>query len=164
MEMAKATPTDLKAAIDLSNAMDALSKGFLPPEMTNPSGEDSDRYDAQQHAAAVLEHLCQIAAQGSLFRVSFGMSVLLDPANEVVDPTATTLQFHPKFGALDAAARRMLSALDKMALGCDKPGFQGIQNGLGENAGDEVQNAREALITLTGHKSTAQHQNQSEKA
>jgi hypothetical protein len=32
-------------------------------------------------------------------RVVFGMAVVLDPRNEVVDPDADTLEIHPKYAA-----------------------------------------------------------------
>lgn len=51
----------------------------------------------------VLRKLLEIAEQGSLFRVTFGMLVLMDPANKLLDPDADTLEAHPEIvAALDA--------------------------------------------------------------
>lgn len=50
------------------------------------------------------------------------------------------------------AAIRLLTALDKLDEGCNCPGFNGWQNGHGEDVGDEAQAAREALEAITGHK------------
>ncbi|MNF01024.1 hypothetical protein D3C80_1999510 [compost metagenome] len=43
----------------------------------------------------MLEKLIDIAQQGSMFRVTFGMEVVLDPRNELLDPNADTLELHP---------------------------------------------------------------------
>ena len=51
---------------------------------------------------SVVQHLLAILRKGSVFRVAFGMAVMLDPRNEVVDPDADCLEMHPKF---DAAAK-----------------------------------------------------------
>lgn len=47
--------------------------------------------------------------------------------------------------AVRKAANRLLDALDVLDEGCDKPGFNGWENGHGEPVGDEVQKARIAL-------------------
>lgn len=50
------------------------------------------------------------------------------------------------------AIGRLLTALDGMDRGCTEPGFNGHQNGYGEeSAGDELQAAREGLAALVGH-------------
>lgn len=46
------------------------------------------------------------------------------------------------------AARRLLAALDKLTVGTEAPGFHGWENGLGEPAGDEVEEARRELEVL----------------
>ena len=53
---------------------------------------------------------------------------------------------------LERGTVRLLNALDCMDHGCREPGFQGHENGLGdEKAGDELQSAREELVTFVGH-------------
>jgi hypothetical protein len=49
---------------------------------------------------------------------------------------------------LDQAAKRLLSALDRLDEGCREPGFQGCENGSGEMVGDEAEDARQALRDL----------------
>lgn len=95
MKMAKATENDLRASLDLATAMEALEGGYLPNEISN--GEIDVKYDERRHAAQVVEYLIGIARRGSLMRVSFGMVVILDPKNEIVDPDSDTLELHPKY-------------------------------------------------------------------
>lgn len=52
---------------------------------------------------------------------------------------------------LIAGTSRILTALDDLQQGCIIKDFCGSENGLGENAGDVLQDARDALVTLTGH-------------
>jgi hypothetical protein len=97
MKMAKANRADMEAALDLCAAMESLGRGYLPEALTDPDDESDERYDERKHAATVVQHLLEIASRGSLFRVCFGMTVLLDPRNELVDPDADTLEAHPRF-------------------------------------------------------------------
>lgn len=54
--------------------------------------------------------------------------------------------------AVTESSTRLLNALDCMDHGCREPGFQGHENGLGdESAGNELQAAREELGRLVGH-------------
>lgn len=46
------------------------------------------------------------------------------------------------------AARRLLDALEKLTAGTEAPGFHGWENGHGEPAGDEVEEARRELEVL----------------
>lgn len=66
---------------------------------------------------------------------------------------ATSEQFEAFVTALVAdRTKRILDALDCMDHGCRDPGFQGHENGLGdEKAGDQLQAAREELVRLVGH-------------
>lgn len=92
--MAKANENDLNAALEMCRALETLEGGYLPDEMTE--GEDSVAYYADEHAEKVVEHLVAIAKRASLFRVCFGMTVLLDPANNIVDQEASHLDLHPR--------------------------------------------------------------------
>lgn len=54
--------------------------------------------------------------------------------------------------SVELKSKRILDALDCMDHGCREPGFQGHENGLGdESAGNELQAAREELERLVGH-------------
>jgi hypothetical protein len=43
-----------------------------------------------------MQKILEAARKGSLFRVVFGMAVVLDPRNELLDPDADTIERHPK--------------------------------------------------------------------
>lgn len=94
MKMAKANQADLDAAMEICHAVEALQRGQVPDGLAG--ADDIVWYDDNEHAAQVVEYLVKLASSASLFRVIFGMMVLLDPANEVVDPEASFLDTHPK--------------------------------------------------------------------
>lgn len=109
MKMAKASEADLAMAIELANALESLTDRWGPtmPEAIDHGGEDSaERFDLfdEEHCRRALDYLLQLARRASLSRVVFGMSVLLDPRNELVDPEADTLELHPKFDAAEKDA------------------------------------------------------------
>lgn len=95
MKMAKASEADLEASMKVCNALEAFEKGYWPEGIERD--DENERFDADdgEHASAALHHLRAITARTSMFRVCFGMTVLLDPRNKMVDPTADTLEQHP---------------------------------------------------------------------
>ena len=102
MKMAKANRADLEAAMDLAGAFEAITNRWAPTvpaaiEMLE-DGREMERFDLDDadQCRRVLEHLLHVANRGSLSRVVFGMSVLLDPRNRCVDPDADTLEIHPQ--------------------------------------------------------------------
>jgi hypothetical protein len=107
--MAKASESDLNAALEMCRALDALEDGSLPDEMTE--GEDVVFYDAKEHAEKVVEHLISIQKRASLFRVCFGMTVVLDPKNEMVDPSLDHIEFHPKIVRITEQRDELLKVL-----------------------------------------------------
>ncbi len=108
MKMAKASDDDISLSIEIASIVDDLEKGHRPWRVF---GEDDDKLwldmDSVEDLRAVVEKIREIASRGSLFRVVFGMGVLLDPKNEVVDPDAYYLDIHPKFIALIEALQRI---------------------------------------------------------
>ncbi|CDN60002.1 hypothetical protein I35_1479 [Burkholderia cenocepacia H111] len=98
MKMARASKADLDAAIDVSNVIEQLEKGWMPYDDDSDKLERFDRDDAKQCQRA-LAAILDAASTGSLFRVTFGMTVVLDPRNELLDPAADTLELHPKLVA-----------------------------------------------------------------
>lgn len=102
MKMAKASEKDMVAALDMCQALNTLEDGFLPHEIAE--GEDeAGRYDEEKHASRVVEHLLRINRRASMFRVCFGMTVLLDPANAIVDQELSHLELHPRLRACKEA-------------------------------------------------------------
>lgn len=51
-------------------------------------------------AEQVLLKLIDIARGGSMMRATFGMAILLDPRNEIMDPNSDCLDLHPKLRSL----------------------------------------------------------------
>ena len=103
MKMAKASDADMEMAIELTNALEKLSSqwGALMPEKIEviSGNEESERFDIDDHEQCkrALEYLILLARSASLFRVVFGMTVLLDPRNKIVDPDVDILERHPDF-------------------------------------------------------------------
>ncbi len=109
MKMAKASEADISMAIDLANALDALTNRWAPimPEAIQQlgEGEDTETFDEDddEDCGRALRHILYLVNQGGLFRVVMGMAVLLDPANKLIDPDADTLEHHPDAVAARAA-------------------------------------------------------------
>jgi hypothetical protein len=110
MKMAKADDRDLRAANAVAGILEDIGKGYYPRRIAEtPAGiepvewgndnDDPTFFDSDdaEHCKAVVERLLLCENSGSLFRVTFGMQVLLDPANQIVDPDADTLEVHPRF-------------------------------------------------------------------
>lgn len=94
MKMAKANENDLNASLEMCRALESLENGYLPDEMT--PGDDGVAYYADEHAEQVIEHLVGIAKRASIFRVCFGMTVLLDPENNIINQKSSSLELHPR--------------------------------------------------------------------
>ncbi|WP_277080781.1 hypothetical protein [Thauera propionica] len=107
MKMAKATAIDIDVAMDIANIVGALENRYRPALVF---GDDDEELfldmDSAADLRAVVEKVRELALRGSLFRVVWGMAVLLDPSNEVVDPDADHLEIHPKISAMEADAAR----------------------------------------------------------
>ena len=126
MKMAKASTADMEMALTLCSALEALDRQFFPPEAAGDNDpEDFDLKD-DAHCGQVLRHLRQVLQGGSIGRVIWGMYVLLDPANKLLDPKASTLEPHPEAeaNAKDAQLYRWLrdnthpDNLNKLFNGC----------------------------------------------
>lgn len=107
MKMAKASAADIDMAIELAAALAALSSywgAVMPPKLQGATEEDAPfSIDDADDCRRVLRYLIQLDRRASLFRVAYGMAVLLDPRNKIVDPDADTLEHHPDtVAALDA--------------------------------------------------------------
>lgn len=102
MKMAKASEADLEMAMELANALEALSSRWgatMPEKIAKPQRDDDEAegfsLDDDEQCRRVCEYLILMTRRASLFRVVFGMTVLLDPRNKIVDPHADTLEHHP---------------------------------------------------------------------
>jgi len=116
MKMTKASEADMKMAMDLCHALDALGHRFVPsmPEAIEElaDGRESEHFDRDDDAQCgrALRHLLNVVDSGSLTRVVWGMAVLLDPKNKVVDPSADTIEHHPEVVAALAASKSATAA------------------------------------------------------
>lgn len=109
MKMAKASTADMEMAMKLCTALEWLERGDMPPDARAPDEEDNDDFDSEdaEHCYRALKEVLGIVRSGSIARVVWGMYVLLDPANKVVDPDADTLEDHPDTVAAMKDAERM---------------------------------------------------------
>jgi hypothetical protein len=112
IKMARASEQDLEVAQQTASFIESLQKEWVPEAMDS----DNDVFDIEdsEQCQQVLRKLLEINDRGSIFRVTFGMLVLLDPANKLLDPDAETLEPHPEVAALltnaQAAAKKLRSA------------------------------------------------------
>jgi hypothetical protein len=102
MKMARASEADIEASLKVCRILDELDKRYMPSEDDSEEIEFFDRDDAEQ-CQKVVSMLLDATRYTSLFRVVFGMAVVLDPQNELLDPDADTIEKHPKIiAALEA--------------------------------------------------------------
>ena len=109
MKMAKASEADMTMAMELCNALEQLECYEAFPDALRPDPADGAVFDADdgEHCIEVLAYLLKLVRSASLMRVVWGMAVLLDPKNKMVDPTADTLEHHPEtVAALASLAAR----------------------------------------------------------
>lgn len=94
MKMAKASQADLDAANNVARMVEELEKGYMPDDSDAETTEFFDPEDGEQCRRAIRAIL-DAAECGSMFRVTFGMAVVLDQRNKLLDPDADTLELHP---------------------------------------------------------------------
>lgn len=87
MKMARASEADLDAAQKVASIIEELHKGYMPATDDDDDFTWFDRDDPEQ-CQKVLGALLDLTEKTSLFRVTFGMAVILDPRNKLLDPDA----------------------------------------------------------------------------
>lgn len=125
MKMARASKADLDAALDVSNIIEQLEQGYMP---STDESDELERFDSddREQCKRALSAILDAAAKGSLFRVTFGMTVVLDPRNELLDPAADSLELHPRLtAALDRPeiSKHEADGLEIIAGWMDKDGL-----------------------------------------
>ncbi len=95
VKMAKASQKDIDGAIELYQFLRAMSSGRSCPEVVDEFGYKGYE-DLLERDAVDVEFALRAHERGDLFRVVWGLQVLLDPRNEVVDPNLPHLELHPK--------------------------------------------------------------------
>lgn len=99
MKMAKASEADLNMAMDISNVLDDIERGYFPRNLSDdPGSEETEWIDTsdQEQYAKLIDGLKRLLNQGSISRVIWGMAVVCDPANKYIDPEADTIEHHPE--------------------------------------------------------------------
>lgn len=104
MKMAKASNADLNMAMELSNFLESVERGHIPDSI---SLDDEDieflSIDNGEQCCRIVDALRRILNKGSICRVVFGMAVVCDPSNKLLDPNADTLEHHPERKNAEAA-------------------------------------------------------------
>ncbi len=149
MKMAKASQADLDMGADLCAAFSTLTDRWCPampePVQRVREGWEIEHFDSDndEQCGRALRHLLGIVERGSLFRVVMGMSMVLDPRNQCVDPAADTIEHHPdraRLGLVRSALRTYYEALDARQHGgvaADKA-LSSIQEALGMSWSDRA--------------------------
>lgn len=100
MRMAKASSKDIEAAGELMALLNDISSGYYP--IRNDDPEDTPNYfdeDDPEHLRMFYQRVSELLdkAPGFQSRIIGGMCyVILYDKNEIVDPTADTLELHPR--------------------------------------------------------------------
>lgn len=129
MKMAKASEADLKMACELASMLEGFERGHFPP---GDDGEADDFcIDLGTHCQSAMDMILEKLTEGSLFRVVYGMTVLLNPKNEAIDHSCDHLDHHPKVRMHDelVAALRTIAnseAIDGDTVICDFDTLQGV--------------------------------------
>ena len=101
MKMAKASEADLEMALELCRALEDIAGrwgGTMPQKIGRPEGDSDDEFfdpDDEAQCKRVVTYLRELVSSASLIREVWGMLVLLDPANKIVDPDSDVLEHHP---------------------------------------------------------------------
>lgn len=96
MKMAKASEADINMAVTLANYCDSISRTQMPDALSKEA-ENIEWLDAddREQFARLLHGLQELLDQGSICRVVWGMAVMCNPANQLIDPDADTIEHHP---------------------------------------------------------------------
>lgn len=117
MKMAKASERDLEMANDLAGMLESFQRGYFPLPKDNDDSDEPqesrffDRDDGR-HCVEAMEMILDTLRRGSLFRVTFGMLVLLDPKNEAIDHSCDYLEHHPKVRMHDELVEALRNICD----------------------------------------------------
>lgn len=99
MKMARASDEDMRALLDVVSIIEAVAKGWMPELEAEDDldGPDDDFFDIDDpdHCRYIVEMLLRAEERGGLFRAAFGLTVLLNPKNELVDPHLDHIAKHP---------------------------------------------------------------------
>ncbi|MGK8439050.1 hypothetical protein ACRS3X_17265 [Ectopseudomonas hydrolytica] len=127
MKMAKPSARDIEAAEELHQVLQMLDERFGGPFQNHEAGDDlamlldngDNAFDSDnlQHLQTLYNHLARLLRTAPNFygRVIGGMVwVIMNEANQILDPESDCIDLHPRFTnlALDAERYRWLRARD----------------------------------------------------
>lgn len=117
MKIAKASQNDLEIGLAITSAIEACERGVMPADLCDDEDaddyEDFDRCDPNK-CFEVLNHILDIAGKGSLARVTWGMFILLDQENKLLDPNVDHLALHPELSDAGQMRKERDEALAKL--------------------------------------------------
>lgn len=158
MKMAKASERDIDAAGNAMSILNDISGGYYPAgevgDEVEPSRFDPDNADHLRHFYDLMNATLD-KSPGWPGRVIGGMCfVILFDENLIVDPSADTLELHPRFAAAEDQCNALLKALKELA-----DAAQARENPMGDPCAllaaqatlrDAVKSARTAMVKATG--------------
>ena len=113
MKMAKANQADLELAIKITSALEACERGAMPAGLCDDEWDEFD-IDSTKDCRRVIEHLLDVMETGSLARVTWGMFILLDPENKLLDPSVDHLALHPELSDAGEMRKERDEAIAKL--------------------------------------------------
>lgn len=119
MKMAKASPVDIELAKQITFMLESVDRSLMPIDLANEEDEPFAD-DNPEHCIRVMSALLLEMRKGGLGRVTWGMEVLLDPANKIVDPDADTLEHHPERKALEQQVAELTRDRDEWKVRAEK--------------------------------------------
>lgn len=119
MKMAKASERDIDAAGNAMSILGDISGGYYPAgevgDEVEPTWFDPDNADHLRHFYDLINATLD-KSPGWPGRVIGGMCyVILFDKNQIVDPSADTLELHPRFAAAADQRDELLKALKELA-------------------------------------------------
>lgn len=156
MKMAKASERDIDAAGNAMSILNDISGGYYPAgevgDEVEPSRFDPDNADHLRHFYDLMNATLD-KSPGWPGRVIGGMCfVILFDENQIVDPSADTLEIHPRFAKVAAQRDELLAALKACQLELHYVSQQLCSEGLteGKSVKDALANGLSAIARAEG--------------
>ena len=121
MKMAKATEKDLECALLILGQLDDMENGLMPRISHGQDGpvypatdgewrsfEQTNADDCEEAVKRLMDVFCKRENGGAMNRVIWGMHTLMH--NDVCDPNASTLEWHPSLVAAVEARKAAAEA------------------------------------------------------
>lgn len=154
MKMAKASQNDLEIGLAITSVIESCDRGVMPADLCDDSDdyEDFDRCDPDQ-CFEVLNHILDIAGKGSLARVTWGMFIICDETNKILDPNVDHLALHPDLsdaGQMRKERDELLAAIKQIKSDLMRHRLYGQDSGLMHAIVQAEGDAEEAITKAEG--------------